>query len=284
MFQDILKALRELPAKAIVECSTLFKDWDVAAPMPWKPCLDPKAGDHAFLPLSFPESLKLGHFAKGVPVMAGFTSEEGLILASQFYRSSRRWRMLFNNWDVWAPLLFFNRETDLVTLDDIEKVAKVREKFFPHTVTNGLNDHGSDQDGGLAKVVLSNPATKNSVPKLQESSLKTIEQIFSTSIFHAPMAKDMQLLMEQNIPVYAYEFGYRGSMTLNEVFRLSPVKLVVNFFGRHVGTKLYQKDLGVCHGDDMFYLFPFSVTGFPKPLRSGADKATSKRLLAFISK
>ena len=267
--EDIIKALRDLPGKTVIEASILFKDWDVAAPIPWKPCIDDYAGDKAFLPKSFEECLKLGEFAKNVPIIAGFTTEEGLILASQFHRSSRRWRMLFNNWDIWAPHLFFNRETDLVSLEDIEKAGKIRDKFFPAASSADKEDNANNN---------------MNMPKLNETSLRTMEQIFSTAIFHAPLVKDIGLLMAAGVDVYAYEFGYRGSMTLNDVFRLSPIKLVVNFFGRHVGTKLYQKDLGVCHGDDMFYLFPFTMAGFPKSVKSAADKATSYNILTFVSK
>jgi len=35
--------------------------------------------------------------------------------------------------------------------------------------------------------------------------------------------------------------------------------------GRRFGLHLYQKELGACHGDDLFYLFPFSRL----PLSSG---------------
>ena len=63
--------------------------------------------------------------------ISGGTSEEGLIISSQFEKSPRRWNMLFQNWDHWAPLLLFNRETDLITSEDIFEVNSIREKFFP---------------------------------------------------------------------------------------------------------------------------------------------------------
>lgn len=110
-----------------------------------------------------------------------------------------------------------------------------------------------------------------------------MEQLFTTAVFHAPMIKDMSLLAQNGAKVYTYEFAYNGSMTLCDVFRLTPIKLFVNYFGRHIGTALYQKDLGVCHGDDLFYLFPFALVGFPKSLRSRADKLTSQRFLTILT-
>lgn len=116
-----------------------------------------------------------------------------------------------------------------------------------------------------------------------DGSMKIMEQLFTTAIFHGPMVKDMSLLASKGVKIYAFEFGYQGSMTLADIFRLSPMKLFVNFFGRHIGTNLYQKDLGVCHGDDLFYIFPFSMFGFPKSLKNRSDKLTSQRLLTFIT-
>ena len=92
-----------------------------------------------------------------------------------------------------------------------------------------------------------------------------MEQIFSTSIFHGPMVKDMTLLSDHGVQVYSFDFAYKGTMTFSDLFRLSPIKLFINFFGRHIGIKWFRKpNLGLCHGDDLFYLFPFAMFGFPK--------------------
>ena len=79
-----------------------------------------------------------------------------------------------------------------------------------------------------------------------------------------------------------------GDLPINSVndwtHRLSPLKLCLNFTGRQTGLKLYLKPhLGVCHGDDLFYLFPFGVFGFPKTLKTASDKNISKWMLTWIS-
>jgi hypothetical protein len=61
-------------------------------------------------------------------------------------------------------------------------------------------------------------------------------------------------------------------MTLMEMFRLTPFQLVMNLSARHFGSKMYQKELGACHGDDLLYLFPFAVPGFPKCLKTESDQ------------
>lgn len=152
--EAILTMLKQLPAKTIVEATCLFKDWDVANPMPWKPGMDGHAGQLAFMPRLFDEAIKAGLFNKDIPVMAGCVTEEGLIFSSQFYRSPRRWRMLFNDWDHWSPQLLFNRETDLVSLDDICKVNMVRQKFFPSD--HGINDNVPVHKGTNIFVIANN--------------------------------------------------------------------------------------------------------------------------------
>ena len=65
-------------------------------------------------------------------------------------------------------------------------------------------------------------------------------------------------------------------MTLCDLFRLPEMKTFLNIFGRHTGMRLYRKSsLGVCHGDDLFYVFPFGMPGFPKPVKTPNDNKVS---------
>ena len=91
----------------------------VTNPCPWKPTIDTENGNQAFMPKSFEKAIVEGCFDKAVKIIAGCTSEEGLILSCQFEKSP------------WAPLILFNREFDNVTLEDITKAALIRNKFFP---------------------------------------------------------------------------------------------------------------------------------------------------------
>ena len=246
-----LKFLRSLPAKTLVEKSTLFKDWDAASPMPWKPSPD-SFSKTSFMPLPFVDAVRAGNYPKEIPILIGTNSEEGLIISAQFHKSRKRWDLFFKQWSTWAPQLFFTRESDLVTEADKSCVNKIRQKFF-----NNLD----------------------SVPDLNESNLRKMEQILSTAIFQAPLSRDVDLLVEQGSTVYQYLFSYQGSMTMVDIFRLPLMKMILNFSGRHLGTKLYQKRLGVCHGDDLFYLFPFGMSGFPTPLKTESDIQTSRNVL-----
>ena len=68
-----------------------------------------------FLPVPFEEAIRSGHFDKNILIIAGFTSEEGLIYTAPFEKSKRRWNLFFDEWDKWSPLLLFNRESDLIS-------------------------------------------------------------------------------------------------------------------------------------------------------------------------
>ena len=82
------------------------------------------------MPRSFESAIIGGYFDKSVKVISGVNSEEGLIISAQFHKSPLRWNFFWNEWERWAPMILFNREANLVTEQDREKVMKAREKFF----------------------------------------------------------------------------------------------------------------------------------------------------------
>ena len=77
------------------------------------------------------------------------------------------------------------RETDLISANDKSKCSSIKKKFFPEAA---------------------NPAY---IPQMNEKSLKNLELLFSTSIFQAPMLKDMSLLAKYGAKIYAFEFAYK---------------------------------------------------------------------------
>lgn len=91
-------------------------------------------------------------------------------MSAPFHRSSKRWNLLFEQWDRWAPLLFFNREPDLVSKKDLEAINEIRRKFF-------RSDHVT------------------SIPTFNKQNLKLLEQIFSVAVFQAPLCRDIQLMV-----------------------------------------------------------------------------------------
>ena len=73
----------------------------------------------------------------------------------------------------------------MISADDKSKCNSIKKKFFPEAA---------------------NPAY---IPEMNEKSLKNLELLFSTSIFQAPMLKDMSLLAKYGAKIYAFEFAYK---------------------------------------------------------------------------
>ena len=257
--EELLAKLRSVPAKKIATLPTMFKDWDSTLPVCFKPCLDPQDGDEAFMPIPFVQAVQEGKVNTQIPVFTGCCSHEGLILSVPFRKHSNRWIPFFKDWNKWAAHLFFNREAELLSDEDREKSLKIRDKFFPQVTNHNL------------------------VPPKNDSNHQALEQCLSTSIWHAPMINDAKMLAERGSQVFVYEFSYRGTMTLADVFRLSLIKMGMNFGARHVGLKLFQKDLGVCHGDDMFFYFTCKPFGMPPGLKTDTDKKVSQVFLNFVT-
>ena len=256
--EELLAKLRLVPAKKIASLSSMFKDWDSTF-VCFKPCLDPQDGAEAFLPIPFVQAVQEGKVDTQIPVFTGCNSEEGLILSVQFRRHKNRWTPFFKDWNKWASHLFFNRETELVSDEDKEKSLKIRDKFFPEITNDNL------------------------VPEKTKENHQALEQCLSTSIWHAPMINDANMLAYRGSQVFVYDFSYRGTMTLADVFRLSLFKMGMNFGARFIGLKLFQKDLGVCHGDDMFFYFPCKPFGMPSGLKTQTDKKVCQVFVNFVT-
>lgn len=250
-----LKHLRSMPARDIARSSLLFKNWDVPNILPWTPKVDGSWTSTPFLPKSFAESVEAGNFARNVPILTGVTADEGLILAAPFFKDKRKWTKLFKEWDKWAPHNFFNRETDLITADDIAASQKIREKFF-----------GTAADR---------------IPDYNDENLKKLAKIFSLSTFYGTLATDSRLLAESGTKVYSYKLNHQGTMTMLDIFRLSLPKLLLNFTGRFLGFKMFRRRLGVCHSDDLLYVFPMGP--LPNPLSTESDRRVSGHMTAMWS-
>ena len=205
--------------------------------------------------------MEAGDFARDVPILTGVTADEGLILAAPFFKDKRKWTKLFKEWDKWAPQNFFNRETDLITEDDVVATRKIREKFF------GTAAAAADADR---------------VPDYNDDNLKKLAKIFSLSTFYGTLATDTRLLAEAGAKIYSYKLNHQGTMTMLDIFRLPLPKLLLNFTGRFLGFKMFRRRLGVCHSDDLLYVFPMGP--LPNPLSTEADRQVSSHMTAMWCK
>lgn len=287
--EEIVKELRQITDTKIIEKTMLFKDWDYTFPLPWKPVID-KNSKSPFMPFSFEEAIAEGNFDKDIPILAGVTGEEGLIITAPFLKSQKRWNLFFQDWKKWAPQLLFNRETDLINENDISLVDKIFEHYFPiehklrqegnsisvETETDNVNEELMLQPHSITK-----SSTEESIfiPSYNDANLKKMEEIVSTAWFHAPLQNDLEKLVKSGVRAYTFKFSYQGTFSFVDVFRLPVPKFGLNLMGHFLGWNLYRKNLGACHTDDIRYIFPMKM--LPK-LSNGTDTQISKWLTKHI--
>jgi len=251
----VLVSLQQQDAKRILAVSTLFTDWDHAHPMPWTPCRDTHA-EVPLVPRDLKSALEAGE-AGSIPVIMGCCRDEGLIMTAKFFKEPERWKLLASEWSIWAPLLLFNRERDMTTADDRKDVEEIRQFYFPHETD------------------ISNlPPSDENIQKLTE--------MLSMSWFQYPMDRDSKLIAQNGGSVYTFLLTYPPDFSLFELFRLGMKKLGWLFSARRLGLRPYSNHYGVCHGDDLCYLFPLDVPGFPARVRTGPQKQTQRHLLDVV--
>ena len=94
---------------------------------PWIPIIDKYSSD-PFLPQS-PETLFAKNKIADVPVMLGFTSEDGLLKTSRFVQDKTFAEHFRNNWDTCAPINILGKEIDNITDSDVKYVNNIIEKY-----------------------------------------------------------------------------------------------------------------------------------------------------------
>ena len=256
--EEVLLCLQSQDAEDIVKKTSLMLDWDVANPMPWVPVVDGRFCSQPFLPKTFSDTVKAGEASK-VPLIMGTCRDEGLIMSAPFHQDSCRWNLLKRQWNTWAPLLFLNRERDLVTEKDIDCGKDIKDFYF-----------GED--------------TQISELKYSPENLTKLQQIYTSSWFHEPWNQDGNLLVSQGHTVYSFVLTHPPEFSLMDIFRMKLPSLVLMFIVRKLlpnSRNPYGK-FGVCHGDDLCYLLPMSAPGFPTRVVNTSQKETQDRLLDFV--
>ena len=250
----LLTFLQSKSARKIIKASTMFKDWDYAFPMPWVPVIDNYAQD-PFLPDKFSVLVEKGKFNK-VPVMVGLCQDEGYIMTAPYYKDRKRWELLTRQWDMWAPLLFLGRERELITDKDRDAVREIARFYF-----------GENND--MAEL----PRT--------EENLRLLGRIYSMAYFFSGADQDTKLLKKAGAEVYNFVLSQPPNFTLMDLFRLSFPQMIYMFSARAFGHNPYPPVQGVCHGDDLIYLFP--MTPFPETVVSEDQKRVRQQLLDIVS-
>merc|ERR1719320_296327 len=254
--KQVLEFLQKLKAKDILKQAIMFLDWDYANPMPWIPVQDSFCTD-PFLPLTFKEAVESGKYHQ-IPIIIGSCKAEGLILTAPFYKTSKRWNLLRKKWSEFAPVLFFNRERELLTDEDKKIATEIGEFYF------GAGVDISNVEGN-------------------EESLEKLTEMYTMAWFLHGFDQDSKLLAKCGAEVYTFILSQPPNFSLMDMFRLSIPNLVLMFSCRSMGFNPYHKAYGVCHGDDLNYIFPMAPFGFPKAVVTQTQKEVQERLLDCVS-
>jgi len=83
--------------------------------------------------------------------------------------------------------------------------------------------------------------------------------------------------------VYNFILSVPPAFSLFEPFALPLIDLCLMFYHRSKGHKPYKREGGVCHGDDLMYLFHVDFTGFPPSVETKDQKKTQNRLLDIVT-
>ena len=86
-------------------------------------------------------------------------------MTAPYYQDLKRWRILTNSWQEWAPLLFFGRERELIRTEDQKAAQDIAEFYF-----------GADTD-------------MTTLPRTEEN-LRLLGRIYSMAYFYSAADHD----------------------------------------------------------------------------------------------
>ena len=248
----VLEFLQEQKVCNILKHCMMFKDWDYPTPQPWLPIQDDFA-TLPFLPMSFQDAVN-SKLASPKPVLYGLCKDEGLFLTSSFHKEKRRVDVLAEQWQEWAPLLFLHKERDLCTETDLDSANKIWQHYF--------------EQRGIS---------------LDKNSLPVLKEIFSMAFFVYPLVEDATVMSSNNWDVWIMRLSVPTEFSLMHVVKSPFHKFCLKMAAHAFGAKQFDKKYGVCHGDDLFYLFSFNIPGMPQAIKSKDQKFARSTLLSSIS-
>eukprot|EP00092_Neocalanus_flemingeri_P021127 GFUD01022894.1.p1 GENE.GFUD01022894.1~~GFUD01022894.1.p1 ORF type:complete len:581 (+),score=136.25 GFUD01022894.1:59-1801(+) len=222
------------------ECS-VRADLGLTFPGPWVPVVDNYL-EEPFLPRDPEEILKDGKENK-VPVMIGFTKEDGLLYTTRFIKDPEFEKHFNDNWDTCAPINLLGKESHAISDQDIEYVNNLRKSYSSN----------SDQ--------------------IKPAELTTL---FTDAVFGLSTHKVAKYLAQSNKSVYKYIFSYRGSSSVSDVFSYPFWKTALYMMVRMFWMYPTQS-LGTSHGDDLMYLF--QMTPIIDLIPSSMDKKVSRDMV-----
>ena len=185
---SVLRCLQSVPVKQLQNKLFMFEedeniqsDLGLTYPGPWLPITD-SFSRSPFLPSTARDLLEEDKWNK-VPVMLGFTSEDGLLSTSRLVRDPAYFQRFKENWETYGPLNILGRDVVNITQSDVD------------FVTGLLADY-----------------TNTPVGELRPEDLT---DLFTDALFGLSTDRLADLLVRRgHQDVYKYVFSYKGDPLL----------------------------------------------------------------------
>jgi len=270
--EQVLEKLQALPVAKLQSNFNMAGSWADMVPSPWKPLVD-SWSSKPFLPKNPRDALIDGEFNK-IPLLTGVCSDEGIMMVSHLIREPERWNLISQK-DWWKHILeiAFHIHPEDATEDDrrlVIELCKAYNIFCQADSTDQLI------------------ASNSSKAEKKELLLKLVD-LFSDAYFKMGTLDIVQLVAENEIPAFQYRFAYDGEWKFADLLTMTAGKLAVKFVVDSVtetvplltGRIVHGPGVpGVCHAEELHYLFSPTLWGMRNTLPSEKDKEVSKRMTA----
>lgn len=270
--EEILEKLRALPVGKLQSSFNIAGSWADMVPSPWKPLVDSEWSSNPFLMKNPRDALLEGEFNK-VPLLSGVCSEEGIMMVSHIIREPERWDLVAQD-DWWKHLaeIAFHIHPEDATEEDKAMMVDICKEY-----------------GVFCKDITGHEITEllpgDSKKKVRKDVLMKLVDLFTDAYFKMGTLDTLQLVADQGVPAFQYRFAYDGEWKFADLLTMSASKLAVKFVvdsvtGR-IGKIVHGPGLpGVCHAEELHFLFSPTLWGMRNTLPSDKDKAVSRRMVA----
>jgi len=224
-YPDVMKCLQQKSVKDLMngfqlrdECNFFGPGYNF--PLIWLPYDDSASVKNPFFSLHPRKLFENGQF-NAVPTMIGMTKDEGLLRSHAFYENTDLFNYFSNGEDCAANHylghFFFGTP---ITEEIRSKVAKIKEEYFGNG--NDINDL---------------------------EVLQNLTNSFTDSGFFYGTDK-MARQLSQKTKTFYYHFDHLGSFSIADLYIEKTMAVLKKFVGFHTTS-----GLGVCHSDDLMFLF-----------------------------
>lgn len=266
--EKILEKLRSIPVGKLQSFFNVAGSWADMVPSPWKPLVD-SWSSNPFIPKNPRDAIIDGEFNK-VPVLSGVTSHEGIMMISHIIREPERWALLSE--DIWwkhlAEIAFHIHPEDAT--DEIrDLIVDLCQEY--DVIGNGIE--ANEEQTLIAP---------NSTKQQRKRVLLKLVDMFGDGYFKMGTLDTLQLLSTHQVPAFQYRFCYDGKWKFADLLTMSASKLAVKFMVDSVTGRVFHGPSvpGVCHAEELHYLFSPTLWGMRNTLPNENDKEVSKRMVA----